>query len=255
MFERETRGEIEILRLAHGKVSAIDVELLQGLTAQLDDVERSPAKALVLTGRGSVFSAGVDLYRVVDGGRAYLQAFLPALSSSIARLFAFPRPVVAAINGHAIAGGAVLAFACDHRLLAAGPGRFGVPELLVGVPFPALPLELLRSVVPAPLLHAVVYQGRTYLPDEAERAGLVDETVPAETLLDRALEVAGRLAALQPEAFRLTKLALHRPVLDACDRLGPAHEAAVLAAWSAPETAAVIRGYLERTIGRRGEVS
>ena len=146
MIERETRGEVAVLRLAHGKVNAIDVELLEELEEELTAAERSPARALVLTGRGTSFSAGVDLFRVVEEGRFYLELFLPVLSRALGRLFTFPRPVVAAANGHAIAGGAILAFACDHRIVADGPARIGVPELQVGVPFPCLPLEIVLGV-------------------------------------------------------------------------------------------------------------
>lgn len=251
MFERETRGEIAVVRMAHGKVSAIDLELLEGLEAELAAAEAAGARAVVLTGTGGTFSAGVDLFRVVAEGLPYLERFLPVLSRALGRLFSFPRPVVAAVNGHAIAGGAILAMACDYRVLAAGGGRFGVPELLVGVPFPCLPLEIVRSAVPPHRLQEVVYGGGTYTVEETLAAGLAEEEAPPLDLLDRALAVAGRLAAIPPEAFRLTKLALRRPTLERVAVDGPAHDAAALEAWSAPETAATIRSYLERTIGKR----
>ena len=136
------------MRLAHGKVSAIDLELLECVVDRLDQIEESSARAIVLAGTGSSFSAGVDLFRVLDGGPDYLNRFLPALSRALVRLFTFPRPVVAAINGHAIAGGCILASACDYRLMALGKGKIGVPELVVGVPFPMIALEILRDLVP-----------------------------------------------------------------------------------------------------------
>ena len=148
MVELETREDIALLRLAHGKVSAFDLELLERIAEELDNIEASSSRAVVITGSGGTFSAGVDLFRVLDGGESYLRQFLPALTRVLIRLYTFPRPVVAAINGHAIAGGCVLACACDYRLMAIGRGTIGVPELVVGVPFPLIALEILRDVLP-----------------------------------------------------------------------------------------------------------
>src|SRR6185295_5969986 len=121
-----------------GKASALDLELLVALESALRGEEQSKERALVLTGTGAIFCAGVDLKRIAQGKRQYIEAFLPALERAFERLFFLEKPVVAAINGHAIAGGAVLALACDHRILARGKGMVGTPELKVGVPFPFL---------------------------------------------------------------------------------------------------------------------
>src|SRR5450759_3929181 len=109
MIELTHRGDVAILRMAHGKANAMDLELCQTLTARLDECRRSAARALVVTGDGRMFSAGVDLPRVVAGGAAYVRVFLPAVSHAFEALFSFPKPVVAAVNGHAIAGGCIMA--------------------------------------------------------------------------------------------------------------------------------------------------
>jgi enoyl-CoA hydratase len=247
MLAIERRGEVAVLRLEHGKANALDLELLAGLAARLDEIEGSAARALVLTGRGAIFSAGVDLFRLLDGGSGYLERFLPALDAALLRLFTFPRPAVAAVNGHAIAGGCILALACDHRLLADGPGRIGVPELLVGVPFPALPLEIVRAALPAHRAQEAIVTGRTYPAGEALARGFADELVPAEGLLDRACEVAAALGAVPQEAYALTKRQLRRPVLEraraAADQAGE-----VAQVWAAESTHRTIRAYLDRTI-------
>ena len=136
MIRIEDRPPIRILRMEHGKVQALDIELLGALDAAVARAEADAVGAVVVTGSGSAFSAGVDLFQFVNGGAAYVDAFLPVLTSALLRLFSLPRPVVAAINGHAIAGGAIIAWCADMRLMAAGPGRIGIPELRVGVPFP-----------------------------------------------------------------------------------------------------------------------
>jgi len=133
MIERTLHDGILTLRLAHRKASALDVEILDALQRELEGAATN-ARALILTGTGSIFSAGVDLFRLTQEGADYVRRFLPLLSCVVRTLFAFPRPVVAAANRHAIAGGCILVLAADARLMAAGSGRIGVPELLVGVP-------------------------------------------------------------------------------------------------------------------------
>src|SRR5262249_55562933 len=181
-------------------------------------------------------------------GADYVRRFLPLLSRLVRTLFAFPRPVVAAANGHAIAGGCILVLAADIRLMAEGGGRIGVPELLVGVPFPAAALEVVRFAVPRDKVQSLIYTGRTLLPPEALAAGLLDEGVAPADLLPRAQEGARQLAALPPETYRLTKQALRAEALERIDRAGPAQDQAALAVWSAAETHAHIREYLQRTL-------
>jgi enoyl-CoA hydratase len=247
MIERSQNDGILTLRLAHGKASALDVELLDALLRELDGVA-DDVRALVLTGTGSIFSAGVDLFRLTQDGPDYVRRFLPLLSRFLRALFAFPRPVVAAANGHAIAGGCVIVLACDARLMAEGAGRIGVPELLVGVPFPAAALEIVRFAVPRDQLQSLLYTGRTLPPQEALRAGLVDEVVAPGELLTRAQEVAGQLALIPPQAYRLTKQSLRAEALQRVDRASEPHEQAVLEVWSAAQTHAHIREYLRRTV-------
>src|SRR5262249_5994588 len=133
MIEWEERGVVAILRLARGKGNALNLEFTEALMEALDRLERSTARAAVLTGQGSVFGAGVDLPTLVAGGADYVRRFVPLLGRLFERLATFPRPLVAAVNGHAIAGGAMLMLACDQRLLARGTARVGLTEIRVGV--------------------------------------------------------------------------------------------------------------------------
>jgi enoyl-CoA hydratase len=247
MIERSQQDGILTLRLAHGKASALDIELLEALLRELAGVGED-VRALVLTGSGSIFSAGVDLFRLTRDGSDYVRHFLPLLSKCLLALFAFPRPVVAAVNGHAIAGGCILALTADARLMADGTGRIGVPELLVGVPFPTAPLEIVRFVVPPDKMQSLLYTGRTLLPQEALAAGLVEEVVAPDDLLKRAQDVAGQFARIPPAAYRLTKQSLRAGTLERIDRAGEAEALAMLEVWSAAETHEHIREYLSRTV-------
>src|SRR5262245_20877086 len=195
MIHREELDELTVLRLEHGKVNALDLELLETFRECLVELRNSSCCGVVLTSTGSSFSAGVDLRLVLGGGRDYLQKFLPALDAALLELFEFPRPVIAAVNGQAIAGGCRLACACDYRIMALGNGRIGATELLVGVPFPALPLEILRACVSPQYFQRAVYTGQTYAPQEAVGAGLIDEVSPPDSLMNCAVARARQMSA------------------------------------------------------------
>lgn len=248
MLIRTTVDGIDVIRLEHGKAHALDLELTGGLRAALADAARGSG-ALILTGTGSIFSAGVDLFRVAEGGRDYIERFLPALNDVFLDLFTLPRPVVAAINGHAIAGGCILACACDYRVLAAGSARIGLPELNVGVPFPASAVELLRSVVGSARLPELLYFGRTYEPAAAEQHGLVDAVVAPDALMARAVEAARELAARPPDSFGLTKRFLRAPAAERI-RAADSELPQLIDAWTSDRTLSAIRAYLERTLKR-----
>src|SRR5262245_20302331 len=249
MIDRSQHEGVLTLRLAHGKASALDVELLDALLRELDGAAED-VRALVLTGTGSIFSAGVDLFRLTRDGADYVRRFLPLLSRFLRALFTFPRPVVAAVNGHAIAGGCVIALAADARLMAQGVGRIGVPELLVGVPFPAAALEVVRFAVPRDKVHSLIYTGRALSASDALAAGLIDEVTAPDALLTRAQELARQLALIPPPVYRLTKQSLRAAALERIEQAGDAQDRAALEVWSSPQTHAHIREYLRRTLGK-----
>jgi enoyl-CoA hydratase len=247
MIEREATGLITTIRLAHGKASAMDVELCEALIRELRDAENSDAKAVILTGTGSIFSAGVDLFRMTNEGAAYVERFFPALRESLHALFTFPKPIVAAVNGHAIAGGCLLAAACDYRLMSAG--KIGVPELLVGVPFPAVAIEIIKFACGRDA-QSVVYSGRTITPDDAKLAGLIDEVVAPDFLHARADHVARELAAIDSRNFAITKKQLRGDTLDRIDKIS-ALDADAVKMWSSPAVHDHIREYLDRSVGQK----
>ena len=250
MIHRELSNGVLTLRLAHGKASALDLEFCEAIR---DEVQRaaedSAVRALVLTGTGSIFSAGVDLPRLLNSGKDYVPTFLEALDSSLQALFLFPKPAVAALNGHAIAGGAILAFACDYRIMSSG--RIGVPEQLVGIPFPALALEIVRFGVPPQHLRSIILFGQTYEAVRAHELALIDEVTSPLDLLKRAVEVATQLGGVPLETFRLTKRMLREPYLRAAAQIATTTVDEVDALWSAPESHERIRSYLARTIGKK----
>jgi enoyl-CoA hydratase len=249
MIRRENHDQIAVLKMEHGKVNAMDLEFLEELDGHLNVLADFPDRAVILTGSGNAFSAGVDLFRVLDGGAAYAERFLPLMSRVFEKFFLFPKPLIAATNGHAIAGGCILHCACDYRIMAEGTGRIGVPELMVGVPFPPVALEIVRFATPMPYLQQIINTGATYSPDEALRRGLTDEIVGAERLMERALEIARDLAAIPPKSFRIVKHLLRKPAMEQENSASKHKE--IFETWISPETHAVIRNYLNKTIGKK----
>ncbi len=250
MIELTRHDGVGVLTLRHGKANLFDLEVCEEIGRRLEEIETSGAAAAVLAAEGSIFSAGVDLKRLLAEGADYPRRFLPALSAMLERLFFFPRPVVAAVNGHAVAGGCILACAADRRLMAKGSGRIGVPELRVGVPFPAMAFEALRFAAPPEQLQALVYVGATYEPEEALARGLVDEVVAPEALSERALAAARELAAVPAAAFAHTKRQVRQPVRDRLARHAEAWDRAAVELWSGEATRRVVAEYLERTLRR-----
>jgi enoyl-CoA hydratase len=246
MIELTEQDGTAILRMADGKANTMTIELCEALIARFKEASR--ARAAVITGSGRIFSAGVDLVRLLDGGTPYIRNFLPTLSAMFAAVFSYPKPVVAAINGHAIAGGCVLACAADRRLMTRDAGRIGVTELLVGVPFPPIAMEIMRRATAPRYFEDALFSGATFSPQDAVARGFVHEIVEPPALLDRAIGAASTLAALPPEAFALTKRQTRRAAFTQTASGADVTDAEIEQIWTAPETLARIRDYVERTL-------
>ena len=245
MIHREDHAGTTVLRLEHGKAHAIDVELAAALRDRLDELQRdSQIRAVILTGTGSIFCAGVDIVRVLRDGPDYVDEYVPVVMEMIEKQFRFPMPLVAAINGHAIAAGCVLAAGCDYRIMARGAGTIGVPELKVGLPFPLVAVEVLRFATSEAHLQELVYRGKTYAVAEAYERGLVDEVVEPNELLNHAIRVAAQLGSEPSARFRIMKRQLRQPTIDRMERYAQETHDEVIAAWKSPATLEAIRAYL-----------
>lgn len=246
----ETRddGGILVLEINRPPVNALDPEVLDELSDTLEGAEE--ADAVILTGAGSAFSAGADLPKVLGASAAEIDAGIDALSRCFEALFLFPRPLVAAVNGFALGGGAIFTCTADHRIMAEDAGLIGAVELKAGVPFPAWAIEIVRHAVNNSHVEEVVYFGRDYSPEDALRIGLVDEVVPAAELMSRATEAARELAAVPRETFRLTKHSLRRWTAEAARKGMAANDDAVKAAWLLPEVHDAIRRLMASIGGR-----
>jgi enoyl-CoA hydratase len=199
----ESRDAVALITLDDGKANAVSPALVAALDAALDRAERE-ASAVVLAGRPGRFSAGFDL-AVMTAGLEPMRALVLSGAELALRLYTFPRPLVIACTGHALAAGAVFLCAGDLRIGAQGPFKLGLNEVSIQLPLPVFAMELARARLTPRWFTQAVTQARLFDPAGACEAGFLDETVPAEALLDTALPRAGQLAALPDPAFRLTK--------------------------------------------------
>lgn len=247
MIDTKREDGVVLLRIDHGKANALDLELCAGLSDLLDELRFEHVTALILTGHQRIFCAGVDLIRMLDGGPEYVRAFLPAMRRAFRTLFSFPAPVIAAMNGHAVAGGCVLAATADRRLLADSGARVGIPELKVGVPFPVEAIEVMREVLPPGRFRTLVFGGAMLDAAAAHDWGVVDEVVEPDRLLDRAREVASELASIPTGSFQLTKQQMRAPALARMDDAERTQSESLMRIWTDPATFDTVREYVERT--------
>jgi enoyl-CoA hydratase len=229
---------VSVVTMNRPPVNALDLELVEDAVATFAGLEGP----VVITGSGSCFSAGVDLLAVVEGGREYTERFLDVMPAAFLAVFDHPGPVVAAVNGHAIAGGCVVAMAADVRYMSGG--LIGLTEVAVGVPFPVTALEICRYAM-GPSVSAAMLGAQNVDAATAWRRGWLDAVVAPDDLLSTAVATARRLGAHSPLAYAETKTQLHRPARTAIDA-GAGIEAGVRSRWLSTDTSDRIRGFLDR---------
>lgn len=199
---RTVEDGIAVVTLDDGKVNALDVERFAALDRALDGC--ADDRAVVLCGREGVFSAGLDR-AVLGASPDDIAALAVALTRTTMRLWTEPRPVVAAVTGHAIAAGTILALACDHAIAAAGDFRWGLNETAIGLVLPQWVVDLARSNVRADRFEGLLLPGRLVGPDEALEVGFADEVAPAGEVRDLALRRAAALAGLHRQVYAANK--------------------------------------------------
>ena len=192
--------DVAVVRMEEPRGNALGVPCIAALHEAFDQVEAARARACVLTGKGGTFSVGLDLVEALDFDRPGMQRYVAAFEDLFLRAFLLPFPVVAAVNGHAIAGGCVLALACDAQIAAAGSYGIGVNEVLLGIPFPSCAFEVCRYGVPASAWNEAFLEGRRLTPDEARAIDVVEAVVPNDVVgaarAKAAVLVQGSAAAL-----------------------------------------------------------
>jgi len=188
------------------KRNAISTAMIEELLAALAEAETSAARVVILTGAGKAFCAGMDLEALRAISSHSTEQNLEdsrRMARMFRRLYTYPKPLIAAVNGPAIAGGSALATLCDFTL-AVPDAKFGFTEVRIGF-IPAIVSVFLRRQIGEKQARDLLLTGRIFGAEEAQRLGLVNEIVPHEILLDRARELAATLIAASPSSLAATK--------------------------------------------------
>lgn len=202
-----------ILHLHASNANAMNQQVLQAISAGLQEAAKANLKGLVLTGYDRFFSAGLDLLAVSEFDREQMRRFMADWEAAMIQLFEFPMPVIAAINGAATAGGCILAMACDYRIMAAESALIGMNGIRLGISLPAAALEILREGIPASQLAYVLYSGRLFKAEEALQRGFVNEIAQQKDLLETALVRLREFAGHAGNPAASLKAALRRNTL------------------------------------------
>jgi len=222
------------IRMDRPPANALNREFVEHLLAALETARMDGAHVIILTGRPGMFSAGLDVPELLGQDRRQVEAFWGRFFSLTRQLAASPVPVIAAISGHAPAGGAVLALQCDWRIGVSGKYKIGLNEVQVGLPVPSTILLCLEEVVGPRLARRLATRAELLVMDEAVAIGLVDELVAPEELLDTALKRANELLALPQVAMNTTRLAAKSRLIEALS--SSSDTAAATAWWFSTET-------------------
>jgi len=200
----EDRGNVAIVRLCHQTTNAIGPRLVEDLSAALDDI-RKGFKGVVLAGGEKFFSIGLVLPHLLELDRSAMTDFWYRLNDLALNLFTLPFPTLCAIEGHAVAGGAVLALTCDYRYAGTGKGKVGFNEIKLGLPVPYLADLILRRVVGERTAREMLYRGRLMSITEAREIGFIDELLTEERVEEEVVEKASEMATLPESAFAAIK--------------------------------------------------
>lgn len=207
------REGIAEVALRRGKVNAINEQMVRELRECFQQLADDPGtNAITLTSQGPFFSFGFDIPELLNYSKPSFLEFLGAFTDLYAYLFGYPKPIVAALNGHAIAGGCMLALACDLRIMVSGKARISLNEITFGSSLFAGSVRMLRFAVGEKNAQAIACDGALYSAEEAERLGLVDLVSSVETLAEDAAKATRRFALKDGAAFRSIKGLLRKPV-------------------------------------------
>jgi enoyl-CoA hydratase/carnithine racemase len=246
MLETIKHDTIHELRLARPPVNALDPALVHALRDAIARAQHEGARGLVLSGREGMFSAGLDVPALLQLARDSLRTFWNDFFGLCADIACAPIPVVAAITGHAPAGGAVLSIMCDYRVMAAGAFKIGLNETQVGLAVPAPIQAVMRRLVGAYRAERLMVAGTMLESAGAEAVGFVDELVATDLVVPRAIAWLGDLLKLPPNAMAQTRRIARADLVEMFADPEALRIDDVLEIWFAPEAQAVLGALVAR---------
>ena len=229
----EDRGGVRVLSLSRGRANALTTPFCEEIHAAAKEAEEDPAvRGVVLTSASAkIFCAGFDLAELAHAEAPAFSQFIRKFDTLFFDLYLLGKPLVAALTGHAVAGGALLAATADFRFAAEGPGTIGLPEVTLGVHVPRHCVEAMRATVGEQALTHWALLGETMPFAEARDLGAIDRIVPPAALVDEAVAFAGRLAGASSEVYAAIKRDLRGAAYDKAQDVLPDGRKAFTDSW------------------------
>jgi enoyl-CoA hydratase len=242
---RDEEGGVRILTLNRPPANAFDAELI----ADLGEAARAAGaakevRAVIVRGNDRFFSGGLDLKKMAGGEAPKVSDF--GYGDGIGALWTLPKPTIAEVRGHAIAGGAILLLACDFRISAAGSHKIGLNETPIGLAFPPGAFEISRLGLRHAQFGRAILEGELCEPARALEMGYLHEIVPPDRLSDRCLELAKKVAQYPAGAYAYNKAMLQKPALERCLNEPEAEKQRRSEVWTSEET---LNAFLSRAAG------
>lgn len=237
MIKLDRHGQVAVMSIDKPPANTIDLPLLRESQRVLDELGGSKdIGALVITGMGKCFCAGADLKTVPFYDSGQQREVVKAMNGIITHLYGLPVPLVAAVNGHAIAAGFVLVLACDYRIGSETGCTMGMTEIRAGIPFPSATMEIVKAELRPDVARRLILTGNNITSEEALRQGILDELQPAGLLPARAFEVASDLCSIPQQAFAQIKRQLREATLKRIEEMVRSGSDPLLAGWLGDES-------------------
>jgi enoyl-CoA hydratase/carnithine racemase len=248
MISVEKRGKVSLVWLDRSVTNAINMDCVKELSAVIESLGNDPEVqgAVLSSSSANFFSIGFDIPELYDLSREEFGAFYGAVNQMCLDLYALPKPTVAAITGHAIAGGCILALCCDYRFIAKGRKLIGLNEVKLGVPVPYPADRILRELVGMRPAREIMEAGEFYGPEQALELGLVDRVLPLERVVEEAVEMADELGALPSVAHGLIKSNRVESVLAEVKKRQAEKEATFIERWYSDPARELLREAIKK---------
>jgi Delta3-Delta2-enoyl-CoA isomerase len=252
MIQTIEHGVIRELRLDRPPVNALSPDLIVALKKAIQAAPNDGARALILSGAPGRFSGGLDVPLLLGLDRPAMAALWHEFYGLLGAIAGSPIPMVAAITGHAPAGGTVLALFCDWRVMAEGDYRIGLNEVQVGIPLPPIIMAGVRRLVGPRHAERIAVSGGLFPPPQALALGLVDELAAPDRVVDRSMEWCQGLLALPTEAMTMTRRLARADLVSPFETDLEPELQSVIAGWWSPETQRTLRALVERLSKKTG---
>lgn len=240
------KDRLAIVTLNRGKSNALNREMVTELYDMLHHIEQDEnIGGVVITGKEGFFSAGLDLMALYHYNEEEAKSFWQLFLHFTAKITAFKKPLVAAINGHSPAGGCVIALACDTRVMAEGKYIIGLNEIPVGIMVPNSIFQLYSFWLGQANAYKSLLEGKLFSPEEALAIGLIDEVVKPESILTIAERRARKLMAFEPNTWQQSKLNLRKDLIALTGADQSQDLALMLKQWWSPNTRAILKALID----------